>query len=94
MINQIDDLKNKVSSHLVSFQESLCSCLDVLDQRYCGNAKQMLLREDAAPVAPNLDMIGETPNPDDEETFRNNFIVPSAALSGSANAVDPFIIEE
>ena len=31
LIDQIDDLKDKVTEHLVNFQEALCSSLDVLD---------------------------------------------------------------
>ena len=54
------------------------------------------MREEMAPVIPpNLDMIGETPNPDDEETFRNNLRLSSAfRLKSSAKATEPFIIEE
>ena len=73
MIDQITDLKKKMASHLVSFQDSLCQTLDVLDQRYYGNAKSILLRDESAggrAGVQNLDAIGETPNPDDEETFR------------------------
>ena len=69
LIDQIDDLKQKVASHIISFQDSLCSSLDVIDPRYNGNAKQILLREESvnANTNNNLDMIGETPNPDDKE---------------------------
>ena len=68
----MEDLREKVASHLLCFQDSLCSSLDVLDPRYCGNAKNILLREETAPAHPNLDIVGETPNPDDEETYRHN----------------------
>jgi len=40
-------------------------------------------------------MIGETPNPDDEDTFRNNLRASSACrLQSSAKVAEPFIIEE
>jgi len=43
----------------------------------------------------NLDMIGETPNPDDEETFRNHLGVSSAnRFHSNVKAPEPFIIEE
>ena len=77
LLDQIQDLKDKVAEHLVLFQESLCSCLDVIDHRFCGNAKAILMRDEQQKqqqtlnVQPDLAMIGETPNPDDEETFRN-----------------------
>ena len=88
MIDQIGDLKDKVAQHLDSFQSGLCFSLDVLDPRYHGNARNILIKDEAnnpsgaasnnagpqslyqGSNGHNLDMIGETPNPDDEETLR------------------------
>ena len=90
-----------MASHIVSFQDSLCSCLDVIDARYSGNAKQILLRErdesiNANTNNNNLDMIGETPNPDDEETYRHNKGVSPDPMNqtSSIKLINQFIAEE
>ena len=52
----------------------------MLDQRYQGNAKNILLGtldDSAAPRPSDLDMISETPNPEDEQTYRNDLSYPS-----------------
>ena len=47
----------------------------------------MLLRDESAPRPPNLDMIGETPNPDDEETFRNPYRVRPSPVDQPSSAL-------
>ena len=46
MIDQIGDLKDKVAQHLDSFQSGLCFSLDVLDPRYHGNARNILIKDE------------------------------------------------
>ena len=71
LLDQFESLKDMTEKRLVGIKEGICQALDVLDKKFGGRAEEVLMQGSSGQPA-ELQQIGETPNPDDEETHRKS----------------------